>query len=132
MQPHRSEKSPLPVPSDFLAGEAISIISKDLSEALQALAKAALNDLPTPSFEIDENFWAPFEWWYHRRKEITEARCELEERLLEHVSILDAYIMKSLGSEWSNVDALLAEGMISAEYIHYLYVSSTFGCLCIW
>jgi hypothetical protein len=122
-QPHRSEKSPLPAPSDFLDRKTISIVSNDLSKALKAVAKVALNDLPTPSFEVGEDFWAPFLWWYHRREEIVEAQLELDNRLQEHLSTLHEYIMESLGSEWSKVDSLLAEGRISAQYIDYLFVS---------
>jgi hypothetical protein len=122
-QPHRSEKSRLPAPSDFLGRETISIVSNDLSEALKAVAEAALNGLPTPTFEVDEDFWAPFLWWYHRREEIAEAQLGLDNRLQVHLSTLHEYIMESLGSEWSEVDSLLAEGRISAQYIDYLFVS---------
>lgn len=119
----RSDKASPPVPSDFLSGETISIVSKDLSEALQAVAKVALDDLPTATFEVHEEFWAPFPWWYHRRKEIAEAQRELDKRLQEQLSTLEGYVVESLESEWSKVDSLLAEGMISAEYLHYLFVS---------
>jgi hypothetical protein len=106
-----------------LGRETISIVSNDLSEALKAVAEAALNGLPTPTFEVDEDFWAPFLWWYHRREEIAEAQLGLDNRLQVHLSTLHEYIMESLGSEWSEVDSLLAEGRISAQYIDYLFVS---------
>lgn len=122
-QPHRSDKAPLPTPSDFLGGEAVSIVSEYLMEALKAVANVALSDLPTPTFEVHEVFSSPFLWWYHRRDEIAEAQHELDNKLQENLLTLKGYILERLGSEWSEVDSLLKDGMISAQYIHYLFVS---------
>jgi hypothetical protein len=92
-------------------------------EALKAVANVALSDLPTPTFEVHEVFSSPFLWWYHRRDEIAEAQHELDNKLQENLLTLKGYILERLGSEWSEVDSLLKDGMISAQYIHYLFVS---------
>lgn len=118
-----SNKEDKPVPSDFLVKEAISIVSEDLSQTLQVVANIALDDLSVPTFETHDEFLVPFLWWYHRRKEIAKLKPEFASKEQENLSVFEDYIEESIQPEWLKVDSLLSKGMISAQYMHYLFVS---------
>jgi hypothetical protein len=110
--------------SSLLTNESISIILVDLSIALEAIATEALSGIPHPSFDLESELNSPFLWWFHRREEIKNAWNQLDPMSQEHISTLQDYLVGRLGSEWSTVDSLTAEGKISAQYIEYLFVSN--------
>ncbi|KAF5535709.1 AAA family ATPase [Fusarium phyllophilum] len=59
--------------SSLLTAEHISIISSDLSSAMEDFSKAALGEFPHTDFKEGEEMKYPYIWWFHRRKEIDEA-----------------------------------------------------------
>lgn len=129
-QPRRrhNDKEGDPQPSSLLTGESASIISPVLCAALKALTDGALDDLPHPDFSDTRiSFHSPYLWWFCRRQEIAEAEESLSEYHQEHITLFKQYLQDSLGATWSEVDSLLAEGKISAQYINYLFVSNLAG-----
>ena len=46
----------------FLVNESVSIISPGFASALKMLAKEALEEIPHPTFEIEEEFSSPYLW----------------------------------------------------------------------
>ena len=111
--------------SYLLTGESVALISPGLQRALQALASQAFSNIPYPSFELDQEFSSPYLWWYHSRTKIeqviTEDRLDYEQK--QHIVLFQQHLMDRLGKKWAEVDNLLANTLISADYIEYLFVS---------
>ncbi|RGP70042.1 hypothetical protein FSPOR_4334 [Fusarium sporotrichioides] len=107
----------------LLSAEHISIISPDLSSAMEDFAELALADFPHTDFRGGEEMRHPYTWWFHRRKEINEA---LEEHSssswLPMVNLFREYILERMAKEWETVDELLARNKISLKYMGYLFV----------
>ncbi|QPC72221.1 hypothetical protein HYE68_002973 [Fusarium pseudograminearum] len=59
--------------SSLLTAEHISIISPDLSSAMEEFSDIALGDFPHTDFRSGDEMRYPYIWWFHRRKNIDEA-----------------------------------------------------------
>lgn len=112
--------------ASMLTREYVSIVSPKLKNALIDLSNEALQDIPHPEFDTDEDdlgFSFPYLWYYHRRQQISEARLALDETCQEHLNVLQDYISNRMSHEWREVDSLLSNSKIKAQYLVYLYVS---------
>ncbi|KAF4339550.1 AAA family ATPase [Fusarium beomiforme] len=103
--------------------ESICIISPHLQIALQGLEVSVLRDLPHPSFaDPSPQISFPYLWWFHRRDQIDRAIAELEVEPAGHLSLLRNYMVDRLQRDWSKVDELTSTGLISLEYLQYIYI----------
>ncbi|PHH90782.1 hypothetical protein CDD83_2673 [Cordyceps sp. RAO-2017] len=113
--------------SAHFLGESISIVSEELSLALQQLADQALSGIPHPNFDTgsEKGMSYPYLWWFHRRQEISQAQAWLDAASQLHIEALGSFFRSRLGSEWNIIDSLIQRGRISAQYIEYLFVPGT-------
>ncbi|EGU88897.1 hypothetical protein FOXB_00555 [Fusarium oxysporum f. sp. conglutinans Fo5176] len=109
--------------SSLLTTERISIISSDLSSAMEDFSETALAEFPHTDFKEGEEMKHPYIWWFHRRKEIDEAlgKHELSSWSLM-VNLVREYVLERMAEEWETVDELLARKKISLKYMDYLFV----------
>lgn len=132
----------------LLVGEQIEIVSEKLRSKLASLSNVVFQGIPHPKFgrvEDDEDdmgdeyenesessdnsdstnsgIYYPYLWFYHRRRKIVEAIKHLEEIHQEHLKVFCEYIHNRMAGEWDDVDNLILNGEITAEYIKYIYVS---------
>ncbi|KAJ4044544.1 hypothetical protein NW761_008545 [Fusarium oxysporum] len=118
-QHHPVEAAILPL----FAKESIRIISPHLQNALQGLALSALTDLPHPDFaHSSPHITFPYLWWFHRRDQIDRAIAELDAESHSYLSLLQSYMVDRLQSDWSKVDELTSKGLITLEYLEYIYI----------
>ncbi|KAF4447967.1 hypothetical protein F53441_8558 [Fusarium austroafricanum] len=109
--------------SSLLTAEHISIISPDLSSAMQDFSENALAEFPHTDFKEGEEMKHPYIWWFHRRKEIDEALGEHElSSWSPMVNLVREYVLERMAEEWETVDELLARKKISLKYMDYLFV----------
>ncbi|PNP85354.1 hypothetical protein FNYG_01183 [Fusarium nygamai] len=102
--------------------ESICIISPHLRNALQGLTLSALEDIPHPDFE-DLSLYIPFPylWWFNRRDQIAKAVAESDAESQCYLSLMQNYMFDRLQSDWSKVDELTSKGLITVEYLNYIY-----------
>lgn len=112
--------------SEFFHREYIDPISEDLREALTELSDLALYDIPHPRFDGKKlgRVSHPYLWWFHRRKEIEEAKTEMVADLQKHIDVFQAYLEDRLQTQWNTVDDLLSRGKITVELLRYLFAST--------
>lgn len=111
--------------SRLLRAETITLISEELSKALERLARSALDEIPHPDFDIESHgntIAYPYLWWFHRRNQIAGSMGDLRQTHQKHLAVFEQYIKHRLEADWRDVDALLANGRITADYIQYLFV----------
>ncbi|KAF4828978.1 ATPase family AAA domain-containing protein 3 [Colletotrichum tropicale] len=110
--------------SSLLKAETITLVSEELSKALEKLAKVALYGMPHPDFgiESDGNIAYPYLWWFHRRNQIAVSMEDLRQTHQKQLAVFEQYIQYRLAVDWQAVDTLLADGRITAHYIEYLFV----------
>ncbi|KAM0296872.1 hypothetical protein ACHAPM_010058 [Fusarium culmorum] len=109
--------------SSLLTAEHISIISPDLSSAMEEFSDIALGDFPHTDFRSGEEMRHPYIWWFHRRKEIDEALAKYTSSpSLPMVYLFREYILGRMTEEWETVDGLLARKRICLKYMDYLFV----------
>nr|RBQ93972.1 hypothetical protein FVER53263_20726 [Fusarium verticillioides] len=115
---HSIEAAALPM----YTKESICIISPHLRNALQDLTLSALEDMPHPDFE-DHSLHIPFPylWWFNRRDQIAKAVAESDAESQCYLSLVQNYMFDRLESDWSKVDELTSKGLITVEYIDYIY-----------
>ncbi|KAH7126025.1 ATPase [Dactylonectria macrodidyma] len=111
-------------PSSLLVEEYVCIVSDELKTALTQLAEVALQGIPHPDFMGDESQRIPYPylWWFHRRPNIELSKSQLDPTIQQHVEVFQGYVEDCLGDTWAAVDALLANGKITAQYMDYLFV----------
>lgn len=110
--------------SSLLTAEHISIISPDLSSAMEEFSDIALGDFPHTDFRGGEEMRHPYIWWFHRRKEIDEALEKYKSSpWLPMVYLFREYILGRMTEEWETVDGLLARKRICLKYMDYLFAS---------
>lgn len=109
--------------SALITGESVAVISPEFCSGLTLLTQQSLSEIPHPIFEVNEEFSSPYLWWYHRRQRIADQEEFLNDCQTEHIALFQKYLSDCLGAQWEQVDSLLSRGMISAEFIEYLYVS---------
>ncbi|KAM5353338.1 hypothetical protein ACJZ2D_016760 [Fusarium nematophilum] len=63
----------------------------------------------------------PYLWWFHRREKIDETIASLDDQLQQYLSVFRSYIHDRLQNEWSEVDELITQRRITAEYLDYIY-----------
>lgn len=109
--------------------ETIEIVSDDLSFTLQDLAKQAFGGIEHPPFETtldsrkDSPIVYPYLWWYHRRDQIEQTAARFDLLARRQIATFRDYLDDRLGEDWKAVDSLVSRGMISLEYLDYLFVS---------
>ncbi|KAF4886196.1 ATPase family AAA domain-containing protein 3 [Colletotrichum fructicola] len=110
--------------SSLLKAETITLISEELSKALEKLAKGALYGMPHPDFdtESDGSITYPYLWWFQRRDQIAVSMEDLRQTHQKQLAVFEQYIKYRLAADWQAVDTLLADGRITAHYIEYLFV----------
>ncbi|KAI1061472.1 hypothetical protein LB506_011912 [Fusarium annulatum] len=107
----------------LLTAEHISMISPDLSSAMESLSEAALAEFSHTDFKEGEEMKYPYIWWFHRRKEIDEALEKHESTSWSPmVNLVRKYVLERMAEEWETVDELLARKKISLKYMDYLFV----------
>lgn len=122
--------------STLLRGEYIHLLADELRTALADIVEAALSGIPHPDFnrmsdseeeDMEDRVSYPYMWYYHGRREIDQAIKELKSELSPEkrrvVDLFRSYILDRMSADWTAVDALLKEGMMSAKYMNYLFVS---------
>ncbi|ESU15644.1 hypothetical protein FGSG_09116 [Fusarium graminearum PH-1] len=110
--------------SSLLTAEHISIISPDLSSAMEEFSDIALGDFPHTDFRGGEEMRHPYIWWFHRRKEIDEALEKYKSSpWLPMVYLFREYILGRMTEEWETVDGLLARKRICLKYMDYLFAT---------
>lgn len=108
----------------LLTAEHISMISPDLSSAMESLSEAALAEFSHTDFKEGEEMKYPYIWWFHRRKEIDEALEKHESTSWSPmVNLVRKYVLERMAEEWETVDELLARKKMSLKYMDYLFVS---------
>ncbi|KAF5696351.1 AAA family ATPase [Fusarium globosum] len=118
MEPHRQVEA-----SSLLVAEHISIISSDLSSAMEDFSETALADIPHTNFKKGEEMKHPYIWWFHRRKEIDAALDQHENTSWSPIAnLVREYVLERMAEEWEIVDELLARKRISLKYMDYLLV----------
>lgn len=147
---HRLGSDTDTLPMTMLTAEYIDIVSHTLRSRLASLSKVALQGIPHPKFGHDRDdeddivndsdddsmssysYYSdrknlhvsyPYLWFYHRRQDISDATDCLEEVHQEHLNVFCGYIDNRMSEEWADVDKLVSNGQIAAEYIQYIYVS---------
>ncbi|KAF5695355.1 AAA family ATPase [Fusarium denticulatum] len=109
--------------SSLLIAEHISIISAELSSAMERFSETTLSDIPHTDFKEGEEMKYPYMWWFHRRKEIDEALGKQDlSPWSPMVNLVRDYVIKRAAEEWQTVDELLARKAISFKYMDYLFV----------
>ncbi|KAF5586166.1 AAA family ATPase [Fusarium pseudocircinatum] len=109
--------------SSLLTAEHISIISPDLSSAMERFSETTLADFPHTDFKEGEEMKYPYMWWFHRRKEIDEALNQHEDTSWSPmVNLVRGFVLERMEEEWQTVDGLLARKKISLKYMDYLFV----------
>lgn len=112
--------------------ETISIVSPILRKALINMAEEALQDIPHPIPDPEDeeegkelNFQYPYLWWYHRQREIWDVVENIYGDLRRHMDAFTGYLEKRMHNEWLIVRELIARGKVTAKYIGYLFVRAT-------
>ncbi|KAF4984482.1 hypothetical protein FZEAL_330 [Fusarium zealandicum] len=108
--------------SALLKREQLAIISPELRAGLVGIASTALQDIPHPNFEEDKEVSYPYAWWFHRRKEVDAAVSQVPSAARPYVELIRDYILSRMKKTWRPMDKLLSKGMISAQYVGYLFV----------
>jgi hypothetical protein len=107
----------------YSTSESVCIITEEFSEALNQLSQSTRGKLNCPDFEVVEQFYSPYLWWYQAREVIEETLLMMNPQHQTHIQSLGEYIQEALGNTYAQVDALLKEGRIMAENLSYLYAS---------
>jgi len=105
------------------SAESTYIISHDLCSALLALVKASSRPHLYPEFRVQREIPRPYLWAYRERRFIEAEGRRFNGRLREHLSLLFKYIKEHLGAEYARVDGQLKKGVISSDFLEYLFVS---------
>ncbi|KAF5548901.1 AAA family ATPase [Fusarium mexicanum] len=109
--------------SSLLTAEHVSLISPDLSSAMERFSETTLPGFPHTDFKEGEEMKYPYMWWFHRRKEIDEALSKQDlSPWSTMVNLVRGYVIKRMAEEWQIVDELLARKAISLKYMDYLFV----------
>ncbi|KAF5638790.1 AAA family ATPase [Fusarium tjaetaba] len=102
--------------------ESICIISPHLRNALHDLKLSALEGIPHPDFEdLSLHIPFPYLWWFNRRDQIANTVAESDAESQCYLSLLQNYMFDRLQSAWSKVDELTSKGLITIEYLDYIY-----------
>jgi hypothetical protein len=99
--------------------ESFRILSTDLCSALKTMTESEPQER-FPVFDIDKEIGSPYFFYYHNRTFFKDQQEKLTESLKE-VKILLDYIQASVQDEYDEVDAMLARGQITAQYLPYLF-----------
>lgn len=133
--PHRREQGGIGVeidPSALLQREHIHILADELKTVLEAIFVTALQDVPCPDLDhvpnrvqadTGEEISHPYLWYYHGRTEIGQMIDGLPAATRRYAVPFRDYVQGRMSEDWTAVDALLREGMVTAAYIDYLFVS---------
>jgi hypothetical protein len=93
----------------------------------QVLQKLSLNSPiatnMSPVFDMQIEIPTPHLWVYHSRKAISETRNEFDSVQNQHLNIFMDYVNKHFGPEYAIVDDQVQRGMISSQYLLYIFVS---------
>jgi hypothetical protein len=112
----------------FIQQELIVLVSDKMKSATSMLATLALEGIPNPisTPEIGRISY-PYLWWFHRRIEIDEAISGFDEETRSSIIVLRNFIHDRMQNEWKTVKQLISRGLITADFLDYLFVSS---CIC--
>ncbi|KAF5628953.1 aaa family atpase [Fusarium sp. NRRL 52700] len=103
--------------------ESITIVSTHIKTVLEELAVSVLQDTPHLDSEIPvPNMPFPYLWWFHRRGHIEKAIAALDPDRQWCLRLLQDYITHRLQRDWEKVDNLTAEGLITLDYLEYIYI----------
>ncbi|KAF4453922.1 hypothetical protein F53441_3447 [Fusarium austroafricanum] len=103
--------------------ESITVVSTHLHSELENLALSVLEDIPHPDFsDLASDISFPYLWWFHRREQIDEAITEREVESRCDLPILQDYIVNRSQKNWTKVDNLTSRGLITLEYLDYIYI----------
>jgi hypothetical protein len=96
----------------------IRILSEDLAKSLNHLVKQYPVSGRFPVFNTSSEIASPYLFYYHHRPffglEHIENSSELVHRFLD-------YLHDSVSEEYSEVDELLSKGIVTAQFVPYLY-----------
>lgn len=102
----------------------IRLLSEDLCVGLRTITGACTLSHLLPEFGNGIEMQAPYIWFYYNRAHLTSQINESTPELRDVVKPLLDCIDNTMGDEYSEVDSLLADGMIRWKYIRYIFVSS--------
>jgi hypothetical protein len=99
-------------------------VSAVLCQALQKLPLSSpIAANMSPAFDMQIEIPTPHLWIYHSRKAISETKNELDAVQNQHLDIFMDYVNKHFGPEYAIVDDQVHRGMISPQYLLYIFVS---------
>ncbi|KAK8216109.1 hypothetical protein IWZ01DRAFT_496099 [Phyllosticta capitalensis] len=102
--------------------ESISIVSDHLVESLNKVAKSSTNRHMYPIFECGRRLDAPYPWVFYDRSFLAACIPKLDSRCQTHLQCFEDYISRRMDTEYTEVQSLLSEGLISAKYVPYLFI----------
>ncbi|KAK8251588.1 hypothetical protein IWZ00DRAFT_242865 [Phyllosticta capitalensis] len=76
-----------------------------------------------PIFECGRRLDAPYPWVFYDRSFLAACIPKLDSRCQTHLQCFEDYISRRMDTEYTEVQSLLSEGLISAKYVPYLFVS---------
>lgn len=104
--------------------ESIAIVSYHLVKSLNKVAEISPNRHMYPTFERGRQLHAPYPWVFHDRPFLISCIPDLDYKCQTHLRcFLEDYISQKMDTEYIKVESLLSQGLISVEYMPYLFVS---------
>jgi hypothetical protein len=102
----------------------ITPVSAVLCQVLQKLCLSSpIATNMSPAFEMQIEIPTPHLWVYHSRKAISDLKNQFNSAQNQHLDIFMDYINKHFGPEYAIVDDQIHRGMISSQYLLYIFVS---------
>ncbi|KAK8240492.1 hypothetical protein HDK90DRAFT_464095 [Phyllosticta capitalensis] len=103
--------------------ESIAIVSYHLVKSLNKVAEISPNRHMYPTFERGRQLHAPYPWVFHDRPFLISCIPDLDYKCQTHLRcFLEDYISQKMDTEYIKVESLLSQGLISVEYMPYLFV----------
>jgi Domain of unknown function (DUF7025) len=105
--------------------ERIRVVSSKLQDAATFLKKKYPRELlHFPSCSTDEEIYSPYLFYYHQRDFITKLG-SLPRKHQVQIALFRQHVESSFGDEFSRVDSLVSQGLITSEYLPYLFEPGT-------
>lgn len=102
--------------------ESIRPVADILIHALEAIlqSREEYADL-LQKYRATSELYAPYLFMYHNRKDLDIIRENLDQSTQEQLQLFSDYVVQNHGSMYATADSLISQGMISPEYIDYLF-----------
>ena len=109
---------PVPKPSS----ESLQIVAPMMKEALQSFAAANPDfNRQFPELDLRDELEAPYIFWYYCGDAFAKTYLKLSAQNQGLLHLLRTWIEASCGKEYANAQAMLEEGLVTPEYMQYLF-----------